>query len=584
MTLDSTSVEFPNIMVSCGAKPPLVYGLLSIGPAESWMRPTFKRLEVKDLGNLEKLVADNIEGIEPGLRVVDSRLVLGQAAIDLVALDASESLVLIALDFMADEGLLLRAMDAYSWCLEYPDTLRRLYPMANVSFARPPRILFIVERLTDAFVRRIKHLSFLEIDCLEFRHLEVNGASAVYFDLVERLRRAAPIEPAPDERVITTTPVRTPKRIDPEPPIFRPASPVLEPTVEQPSPPSPVLEPTPFVPAEPTPESITAASAVHERIVSLETRLAELLAEASAAPTASPAETTSAAKMSFAVEMPSLESLFTAELPPAGETSSAEEMPTAFEMPAEEHATEEEPAAASADVDPEVGAEEPALEFEPVGDTDQEEVREAPSVAARVAANPDWQALLSQLGVEIPAPPRGTKAESTERASETPPPVNMGMAAVAEVASAVEETVPAVEEAGPSPVEPTAPERTLPAWAKPSANRVGQPVGGRTYFFSQAAKGPTPADAPAATPVAAPAQPATAPSYLRPAATAQRSVWPPAPPAAQIAVPGSQPAPASAPKPLEPATDRPELEALHFPKDGLSRQWLEFLNQLGGTQ
>ena len=330
--------------------------------------------------------------------------------------------------------------------------------------------------------------------------------------------------------------------------------------------------------------SISAASAVHERIVTLETRLAELLGAASAAPTASPAETTSAATMSFAVEMPSLESLFTAELPPAGETPSAEEMPTAFEMPAEEHATEEEPAAASADVDPEVGAEEPALEFEPVGDTDQEEVREAPSVAARVAANPDWQALLSQLGVEIPAPPRGTKAESTERAYETPPPVNMGMAAVAEVASAVEETVPAVEEAGPPPVEPTAPERTLPAWAKPSANRVGQPVGGRTYFFSQAAKGPTPADAPAATPVAAPAQPATAPSYLRPAATAQRSVWPPAPPAAQIAVPGSQPAPASAPKPLEPATDRPELEALHFPKDGLSRQWLEFLNQLGGTQ
>src|SRR5881409_1070270 len=205
MTLDSTSVEFPNIMVSCGAKPPLVYGLLSIGPAESWMRPTFKRLEVKDLGNLEKLVADNIEGIEPGLRVVDSRLVLGQAAIDLVALDASESLVLIALDFMADEGLLLRAMDAYSWCLEYPDTLRRLYPMAQAS-SRPPRILFIAERMTDAFLRRMKQLSFLEIDCFEFRHLEVNGSSVVYFDLVEQLRRSVvestvdvpvPVTPAP---------------------------------------------------------------------------------------------------------------------------------------------------------------------------------------------------------------------------------------------------------------------------------------------------------------------------------------------------------------------------------------------------
>src|SRR4249920_2620845 len=127
------------------------------------MRPTFKKLEVKDIGNLERLVADNIDGVEPGLKVVDSRLLLGQAAIDLVGLDAKGSLVLIALDFSADEGLLLRVMDAYSWCLEYPDTLRRLYPMAQVLTPRPPRILFIVERLTDSFLRRIKQLSFLEI-------------------------------------------------------------------------------------------------------------------------------------------------------------------------------------------------------------------------------------------------------------------------------------------------------------------------------------------------------------------------------------------------------------------------------------
>ena len=113
------------------------------------MRPTFKKLEVKNIGDLEKLVAENVEGIEPGLRVIDSRLLLGSAAIDLVGLDSKGSLVLVALDFTADEGLLLRVMDAYSWCLEYPDTIRRLYPMAQVASNRPPRILFIVERLTD---------------------------------------------------------------------------------------------------------------------------------------------------------------------------------------------------------------------------------------------------------------------------------------------------------------------------------------------------------------------------------------------------------------------------------------------------
>src|SRR5213593_4168341 len=101
-------------------------------------------------------------------------------------------------------------MDAYSWCREYPDTIRRLYPMANVSATRPPRILFIVARVTDAFVRRIKQLSFLEIDCLEFRHVEGNGASAGYFDLGGRRRRTAAVERrSDDERMIITTPLRT---------------------------------------------------------------------------------------------------------------------------------------------------------------------------------------------------------------------------------------------------------------------------------------------------------------------------------------------------------------------------------------
>ncbi len=122
------------------------------------MRPTFRKVEVKDIGHLERLVAENVESIEPGLKIVDSRLLLGQAAIDLVGLDAKGSLVLIALDFTVNEGLLLRVMDAYSWCLEFPDTIRRLYPMAQVSAGKPPRILFIVERLTESFLRRIKRL------------------------------------------------------------------------------------------------------------------------------------------------------------------------------------------------------------------------------------------------------------------------------------------------------------------------------------------------------------------------------------------------------------------------------------------
>ncbi len=622
------------------------------------MKPTFKKLEVPDLSNLEKLVAENIEGIEPGLRVIDARLCLGQAAIDLVALDAREALVLVALDFAADEGLLLRVMDAYSWCREYPDTLRRLYPMANVSATRPPRILFIVERVTDAFVRRIKQLSFLEIDCLEFRHLEVNGASAVYFDLVERLRRAAPVEPlSDDERVIITTPVWTPKRIEAESPVVQPAwRPVAEPPAVQPSAWAPATaDHAPFVAPEPAPSVEEVASTVPELGVSLESRMAELFAELSAEETPSAIETptrieaeppvvqpawpsfpepqavqasavasasSDSAPFQAPEPAPSVEEVASA-VPEVGVSLesrmaelfaelSAAEIPSSAEMPTEEYAApEEEHAVPSLEVvDAEAVTDEPPLRLESIDATARQEEPESPSRSADVAANSDLQTLLRELHVEtqpeIEPPTDEAEVESTERAAEAPAeaPVETNAAAVEEQAGAeligcsgghVDPTgrscwhdpsavcfcqCHASQAAAPAEVETPAPATTRPFWAKPSANKVLPPSGGRTYFFSQVARDSAPARQ-----TVAPWQQVPAPAQPRPAASSRL----PATPAAHTAAPAPQPAAAAGPKPVvakrkEPIPDHPELESLHFPKDGLSRQWLEFLNQLNGAK
>ena len=577
------------------------------------MRPTFKKLQVKDIGNLEHLVAENIEGIEPGLRVIDSRVCLGHAAIDLIALDSNESLVLVALDFTADEGLLLRGMDAYSWSLEYPDTLRRLYPMANVSSTRPPRILFVVERLTEAFVRRIKQLSFLEIDCVEFRHLEVNGAPAVFFDLVVRLRREVTVEPTSNgQGAAATVPRRTPKQITGEAPSISPASPRLfEPRgVPRSTAPPTTDEPAPL--ASERPPVAAAPWAPSHRDV-LETRMGELFGKRAGA-----------------------------------------ETPSATQMPTEAYATEETEESADAEIaNADVVPAEPARELESA--TAHQETRQAPSVSARVTASPEWEALLHQLGAAMPAP---TRAEFTGRAAEAPTqaPVETNAAAVEEPASAnqagarlyqaapgefaladsgineagarlrqatqggsglaesgtveepapaVEEPMPAVEQPAEAPVDTAESTQTQPVWTRPSTDKVVQPTG-RTYFFSQAAKSTTPAEVPEPKPAAAPAaeaatgaqktvapaqrvsasaQQMTAPVHPRPAAPAR----PPAAPAALTVAPAPLFAVAAAtkvdvPKPTEPEPIRPGLEALSFPKDGLSRQWLEFLNQLGGAK
>jgi hypothetical protein len=527
------------------------------------MRPTFRKLEVKDIGHLERLVADNVEGVEPGLKVVDSRLLLGQAAIDLVGLDSRGSLALIALDFTADEGLLLRVMDAYSWCLEFPDTLRRLYPMAQISTARPPRILFIVERLTDSFLRRIKQLSFLEIDCLEFRHLEVNGESVVFFDHVERLRKGA-----------ADSPVETPAPA----PVVAPAARVIEPRVE------PVREPVRAEVVRPSVIEAPQPVVVPRRVVepvrpAVAEAIRRIVAEAPqpVAEVVRPA-VTEVVKPVEAVRPPVTEAV----RPPVAEVVEPAVVEPEVVAAAEPEVEVQAPAAPAFVAPPAapVVAEQPAVqEYQSVKLAPEPAavVSAASTVVAPEATDPAPVKLAPVLQLEpiqatasiavagtatnghvpeaTPAPVivTPTEAPTPVAAIQEAEPVSAPVAAAAPVNEPAPEPVvpaePAVIPAAPVQT-PAAPAQTPPVWAKAQA----QPNGNRPHFFAQATKSPSPAEAPAPAVAAAPVAAPPAPAQPSPTKTA-----------------------------LE-VDDRPELESLSFPKDGLSRQWLEFLSQLGATK
>lgn len=512
------------------------------------MRPTFRKLEVKDIGTLERLVAENAEGVEPGLKIVDSRLLLGQAAIDLVGLDSKGSLVLIALDFSADDGLLLRVMDAYSWCLEYPDTLRRLYPMAQAS-SRPPRILFILEKMTDAFARRIKQLSFLEIDCFEYRHLEVNGASVVYFDLVERLRKIVEStngdqpHSSPTSIAAAAAPAAAPAwevaRVAPV--VERPVEPVkVQPVKVEPVKSEPVKAaiewPRPEAPSEPTRVDPPKAVAPEPVRVELSVGTAvppEPVAPVSVAPSAS--DPVVEPKI---VEIPA---------PPAV---------SEFQSVNLVGATAPAPQSAPAPVATVTPAE-PALALESIQNTSTLAPKNGHVSEPAVALVIETTSQVSVPVFEEPivAAPAVVAApmlieEPVARPVVVAPPVIAAPPVVVAPPVVMPEPVPAPAPAAPAPIAaPAAPAPAVqaPVWAKP----ISQPAVGR-QFFAQSTKSAAPVEAPA--------------MVAAVAATAE---------------PASQPAASKVGLDVD---DRPELESLSFPKDGLSRQWLEFLSQLGATK
>src|SRR5215831_3593519 len=148
------------------------------------MTLTFKRREVSDLQHLRTLVSDNVDAMEPGLKILASNLNLGRTNVELAALDARNSPILFVLGLTADDAMLVRALEAYAWCLEYPESVQRLVP-ANLQIGWPPRIVFVAERLLEAFTRKMRLLNFSAVDCFEFRHVEANGTTGFYLDRVD---------------------------------------------------------------------------------------------------------------------------------------------------------------------------------------------------------------------------------------------------------------------------------------------------------------------------------------------------------------------------------------------------------------
>src|SRR5215468_5227752 len=191
------------------------------------MKLTFKRREVSDLQHLRTLVSDNIDAMEPGVKILASNLNLGRTNVELAGLDAQNCPILFVLGLTADDAMLVRALEAYAWCLEYPESVQRLVP-ANLQLGWPPRIAFVAERLLEAFVRKMRLLNFSAVDCFEFRYVEANGTAGFYLDRVDWAGASGGGEKAAPR-------IERPERPEPpvvEEPVARPREPRVAPREE----------------------------------------------------------------------------------------------------------------------------------------------------------------------------------------------------------------------------------------------------------------------------------------------------------------------------------------------------------------
>jgi len=128
---------------------------------------------------LTTLVAQHVEALEPGLRIIASRFPVDGASVEFVALDATNSLVLVVVGRAADSRTFLRAAQVYWWCREHPDPVRRLFPAARIAPDQPLRLLFVAERFTPLFMRALEQLRLADVRCLRVQDQAADGSVAV---------------------------------------------------------------------------------------------------------------------------------------------------------------------------------------------------------------------------------------------------------------------------------------------------------------------------------------------------------------------------------------------------------------------
>jgi hypothetical protein len=444
-------------------------------------------------------------------------------------------------------------VEAYSWCLEYPEAIRRLYPAALMSPAQPPRLMFVVERMPDAFHRKIKQLGFPEVDCVEFRYLDVDGTPAAYFETLARLRRTPATPPPPPERPAappTTPPAST----------GRPTSVRLQRLLSVDRPPV-MREPAQIVSllprTSPRAESPRAPAPTASRLEPTRPRIVETPADV--APVLQVVEP----EPSIVEPEPDVE-------------ASTDTVSSSGRLPPDPLAAVEEiadPVAEALDADDELDAPTDA-DDELVSQQDDADGEDEARVEDEGAAPLDEETGELERVIE---PVGADEPFETVTVAELPPPGS-------EIPPAVAADVPPVENEERDPaavVEPAEPPAPPEPRSTPSVFSRDRKVS-----FADAAKDLLAGSA------------RTSPAFPNPAAPKPpRTIAPPPPDPNPIAggkvgatrvaaaavetKPAPAPAaPAPAPAP-QPVVAPQGFEGLHFPNDGvLTRQWMEFLNQM----
>jgi hypothetical protein len=152
-----------------------------------------KRRAIADARELAGVLAQCASELEPGLRLVQRASTAGEIGVELLCVDASGRLVLVASDVVAGPETVLRALEAVAWWREHTALLERMFPGAGIDPRGAPRGSVVATRFNDRALRLLRLLGESAPDAVECYLFEGPEGLVVAFDRLA----GVPLLPAP---------------------------------------------------------------------------------------------------------------------------------------------------------------------------------------------------------------------------------------------------------------------------------------------------------------------------------------------------------------------------------------------------
>jgi len=131
----------------------------------------YRTVEVSET-ELEDLIRQVPDLIEPGLKFVDHQAFTTRGPLDVLLVDSGRALVVAELKVVEDDAMLVQGIDYYDYVLKNLDGFARAYKQHKVEPDQEPRLFLIAPSFSVTLLNRIKWInipiSLFTFQCIEF--------------------------------------------------------------------------------------------------------------------------------------------------------------------------------------------------------------------------------------------------------------------------------------------------------------------------------------------------------------------------------------------------------------------------------